>query len=122
MTGREFLRKRARWLLAVMLVAWLPAVVAYGVAVLFATSESNGFVAWCADAWWWLVLVAMAIFFLATLAQWFLLRCPFCRFRFALASITTFALARLSSLIGFCPHCGVDLSAGSVVKPLPPRR
>ncbi len=123
MTEREYLRKRARILLVLMIASCLPGACAYGVTMLFATPhESNAFVAWCADSWWWLILLGIASYlFMSTLATWFVLRCPSCRFRFTLASITTFAIARLSSLIRFCPHCGVELSAMPAADTLPPR-
>ena len=105
MTHSELITKKARLFTRFCGVIALPGIITLFVAWLGGNS-GNLFVQWCSLYWWQVLLYSLIPFVLISVITSFLLRCPFCNFRFSRAGITKLTLAFDTAAVKYCPQRG----------------
>jgi hypothetical protein len=109
MTGHERLRHDARRLLLIQFLPLVP--ILFGVLVTIGGPRHFGALGAWFHLYWWVFGVTLGLIYVVIgIITSYLLRCPWCTFRFQQASIENFAFVVSEPPIRFCPHCGTSLS------------
>lgn len=108
MTARELLNRRARLIYFLPLFASLPGIMI--VALSLGGSRAFGAIGvWFANYWWALLVTLIVSTWLVKAGFAFMLRCPWCNFRFGSAEVSAFVFPEDARRINFCMHCGHSL-------------
>jgi hypothetical protein len=109
MTGHEQLRRDARRFLLIQFLPVVPIIFDF-VLVIGGPRHFGALGAWF-HLYWWAFGATFGLAYVAiSIATSYLLRCPWCNFRFSQAAIDNFAFFVTDPPVRFCPHCGTSLS------------